>query len=440
MKSRIAITTLAISTALLLWVAGAAADQREIEFPEVNIVDPHPAGFAFVHGGQIGIIGGFSSKDSSSHLFSFSVATGRITDEFSLRADFGASDPDSPAESIGFLKVHSETGLIVVYGLDSNGFQKVLALASSETGRLCKLWAISYPQRVNGIWPEVAFNEDGTRLFVIYTESASSSASQRFDLLNKRDSTVLLVRTPLRLRPLLITRSPSDAASEIVRQNIAMIGTEDGVTLAIVNLSDGSPFGGTILFDRVHKRAIAFTGQSVYVLMPGSNSFKVESRIVAPDPPSFNIGLGISLNGRYAIAYRGYNVPSGSNIFYSYDLNLGTVRQLSIEENFITGLMTFHRRTGALFVPLTGEVLINDDTISISSSSRLVNIITLAADGSLLHTANVELPERSPGARGPNAITGFNNIEISASGALGFVSSHNGRLFAFDTLTGEIVN
>jgi len=438
MKDRIKVTTFLI--VLLLYIPNVIADQREITFPEdIDILNTHPGALSFVHSGQIGIINAFSSKNLSSHLFSFSVAEGKVIDEVNLSADFGTVSSDS--SPITFMRVHSKTGVIIVYGHDPNGVQKVLAVASDGAGRFRKLWIISYSQ-VDGLWPEVAFNEDGSKLYVVYTELVSGAPSQRPDLLHKRDLAVLIVQTLSRARLLFTMQPPiSNSAPVIPRQRVALIRVKDGMTLATASLPDISPFGG-ILFDKTHKRAIALTEQSVYVLTSRGNSLEVESRIVAPEP-SFNIGLGVSRNGRYVVAYSGYDLFNRNNTFYSYDLELKTARELSIKEEYFpeSNLMTFYRRTNTLFVPLSGVINIADsNTADPLVGSRRANIITIATDGVLLQAANVELPEHSPGARGPNAITGFNNIEISASGALGFVSSHNGRLFAFDTLTGEIVN
>jgi hypothetical protein len=153
----------------------------------------------------------------------------------------------------------------------------------------------------------------------------------------------------------------------------------------------------------------------------------------------------ISQNGRFLIAYTGYDPGNGSNGFVSYDMDLSTTRVLNIDDGFFPasgGLLPFHRPTGTLLVPLSGRWTEEDGKVTLSfTHSRKSYVIALASDGSLQHTVDAVLPRRSPGSdQGKNVIGPFNNAAMSPSGAIGFVSTHSLRLLSFDTLTGEIVN
>jgi hypothetical protein len=70
-----------------------------------------------------------------------------------------------------------------------------------------------------------------------------------------------------------------------------------------------------------------------------------------------------------------------------------------------------------------------------------MDILKLSATGDIMHAAQAELAPNisEPDAGGP--ISPYNNVALSQSGAMGFISSlANKRVFSFDTTTGEIVN
>ena len=70
---------------------------------------------------------------------------------------------------------------------------------------------------------------------------------------------------------------------------------------------------------------------------------------------------------------------------------------------------------------------------------READIIGLRPDGFVTRVAQVKIPKHSLGSAGPNALSSYCNIEVSASGALAFIPSGNGRLFTVDTADGEII-
>jgi hypothetical protein len=440
MKNRVAQLTLRVLFVLLLCVPYAFADRREIRFPVVSgRIAVHPEWIRFARDGQLGFAIEVSSQDSFAHLFSFSVTEGKIIDDFSLKPDFGAGGGST---SSVLLKMHKETGLIVVYGHDSGNIQKVLALASDQAGHLSKLWTISYPAVPANLLPseEVSFNTDGSKIYVIYTDITRGNPSQSTASTGKQDRRMFSIHSPFVVQPFFAAELPGAASGSVVKR-VALLQADNGATIDTVTLPDGGLYDGTILFDDVHNRALALNDQSLYVFAPGSDRLEVESSI-GPAPVSPNTGLAMSRDRRFVLSYAGYG--SSGNVFYSYDLESKTMRTFAISAKFfpMSNLMTFHPATSALFAPLAGSIYDNPNgsfTVDLTGS-RFASILDFMADGSLLHVGDLELPKDNPDGLGPNVITPYNNIVVSATGAIGIVSSHNGHLFTFDTSTGEIVN
>lgn len=408
-------TLMALSVCLLA-ASTTLADRREIPFPLSNgYFSGHPGAVAVRSDGQIGFALAGNLDDLSGHLFSFSVAEGRVIDEFNLNLDFGAVP-------FLFMKVHQKTGIIAVYGTTSDRVQRVLTLKSDSSGHLFRQWTAVYPD-ANGLWPELTFDGDGLRMCVVYTDRVFDSPSKQGGETSRAQI--------------------GETALVQAVQRVDLIRVEDGVRLATANLAEAGEFVWAV-FDDVHNKYIAVAGTSVHVFANEEDDLRLEKTIGPVAGVSALTDPAISQNGRFLIAYTGYDPGNRSNGFVSYDLELNTVRVLKIDDNFLpaSGLLIFHRPTGTLLVPLTGQWLEEDGQVTLSfTHSRKSYVIALASDGTLQHTVDAVLPKRSPGAgRAKNVIGPDNNLAVSPSGAIGLVSTLSQRLLSFDTLTGDIVN
>jgi hypothetical protein len=76
----------------------------------------------------------------------------------------------------------------------------------------------------------------------------------------------------------------------------------------------------------------------------------------------------------------------------------------------------------------------------VRGTSRRSIILTFSADGTLAKTPVARMPKRSPDSHQRNIVGSSSSIGISATGALGLLPSESGRVFAFDTSSGEIVD
>jgi hypothetical protein len=128
----------------------------------------------------------------------------------------------------------------------------------------------------------------------------------------------------------------------------------------------------------------------------------------------------------------------------SFDLDLKTARAFTIDTRFTSEAnpWTFHRPTDTLLVPLslTFKRTAEQRIRKVRGTSRRSIILTFSADGTLIKTPLAKIPKWSPDSSEPNVVGSSSSIGISATGALGLLSSENGRVFAFDTSSGEIVN
>lgn len=424
MDFRVAIKALLPMLICLLCASASLAERREIAFPVANgLFSGHPLAVAVRSDGQVGFALVANLQDFSGRLFSFSVTEGKVIDEFDLTPDFGAGTNGIPPTF--WMKLHQETGMVAVYGTTSNRVQKVVTFASDASGHLFKRWQAVYLP-ANGLWPDMSFNRDGSRVCVVYTDKASGSPSRNVD-----DGESSQAGTG------------GMALIETV-QRADLIRVEDGVVLATATLKEAGDFVWAV-FDDVHNRFIALAGTSAHVFTNDQDGLRIEKAIGPVAGLSSLTDPAISQNGRFLIAYAAYDPGNRSNAFVSYDLELNTPRVLNINDDFFPvsgGLLPFHRPTGTLLVPLSGRWAEEDGKVTLSfTHSRKSYVIALASDGSLQHTVDAVLPRRSPGSdQGRNVIGPFNNAAMSPSGAIGFVSTHSLRLLSFDTLTGEIVN
>lgn len=130
MKERIAAQVLTMCALLMVSGSTARAEQRKLVFPNTT-VSAAPERLAFAYGGRVGFATASVRKEGEHYglLYSFSVPEARIIDDFDLRPDFDLSKPSK----LPVMKVHSETGIVMLYGLDSNGIPT--ARAFSRSGR-----------------------------------------------------------------------------------------------------------------------------------------------------------------------------------------------------------------------------------------------------------------------------------------------------------------
>lgn len=393
-KTKIGLKMSIIIALLLCYGPVVRAGQREITFPlrEGRLIANPPA-HAFAHDGTIGFTVIVDENGLSKHLFSYSLIEAKAVDELNLTSEFGV-------DNFVFLKAHSKSGLLVAYGHESQTIEKVVAIASDQAGHLSKLWAVSYPS-TGPDRPDVTFNSEGSRVYVVYNA----------------------------LEP-----------------KVALLRAEDGVAIANISLPEqaGNRRGVSIFFDESRNKAVVETGNQVYIFASGTDRLVIESMM----PSVCGIGLGIIQGGRFLVSYGGYILPQGDsggrNTFCSYDLERKVSNTLDLKGRFIPSVMslTFHPSTGGLLVPYSLRVKqkSNSSFTLIPGRSKQIDILNVNAEGSLVNSTDVKLPGKSEGSPEPNRILEFNQAVFSMTGALGFVSSGNGRLFTFDTLTGEIVN
>jgi hypothetical protein len=405
--------------------------ERLVTFPltDATVSADRPL-LVFAYDGKIGVNLAADRSRQTVSLFTFSVDDSMVLDHYDLASDFGFLSSTSRRRAL--LKAHGATGLILVYGTDESGDQKFVAFRSDKRGRLSKLWDVSYPPSDISIGDDVAFSEDGSTLYIIYNRTVAGGDSNHVQELNPA-----LTKQPESTQPAFLTSEAarnSHALDVIIPSrtfaSIVMLRADDGETLGVSDLGDGGNFS-SIWLDSVRQRLIAVAGSRVYLLGLVTDHLAIEGSVRSP--AGFSDAIGISEDGRFLLAYGG---NSGTNVlFMSFNLDLETTSTLAITEGFAPYAQNFafHRASGTLLAPLSLGVA-NDAT---KNGSRAVNIVTLKGDGTLLHQPDAVIPKRSDGKL--NLIQD-NNAANSASGALGFVSADTDRVFAFDTLTGDIVN
>ncbi|MEK6407382.1 MAG: hypothetical protein AABN34_10490 [Acidobacteriota bacterium] len=460
MKRRIAAQVLTMCALLTVSGSTAVADRRKLVFPIGHNVSAIPERLAFAYGGRVGLATASIRKESEHYglLYSFSVPEARIIDDFDLRPDFDLSKPSK----LPVMKVHSETGLVMLYGRDSNGIPKLLALSADQAGLLSKLWVVSFPAgSLSASVSGLAFNADGSRIYFIHRYPTSQIASPVAVSAGSLD-----VPLSAEVHPDIARQEEEDSSfanSSVTAQSragsptlhVALLRAEDGAILATTDLLDAGItgetfFSGWLFFDDARNRAIAMTGRLMHVFAAGSDSIEIETSIDAKHlQVSDLIGKAISKDGRFAVGLYGYRVGDsttggGQMLLVSFDLDLKTARAFTINTRFTSDAnpWTFHRPTDTLVVPLslTFKRPNGHRLHEVRGKSRRSIILTFSADGTLIKTSTARIPKRSPDSSAPNIVGSFSSIGISATGALGLLSSESGRVFAFDTSSGEIVN
>lgn len=458
MKGRTAAQVLTMCALLMVSGSTARADRRKLVFPIGHTVSATAERLAFSYGGRVGLATASIQKEGERYglVYSFSVPEARIIDDFDLRPDFGSSRHSK----LPLMSVHSETGLVMLYGADSNGILKLLALSAGQSGLLSKLWAISFPAgSLSASLSGLAFNADGSRIYFIHRYPTSQSALPGTESAETPDVLPVEIHTAIASPDEDDSSAPEDGVMVKPRAgsptlHITLLRAQDGAMLATTDLPDvgitgETSFHGWLIFDDARNRALAMAGRLMHVFAPGSDSLEIETSIDAKQlDVSDLIGKAISKDGRFVVGLYGYEVRTstkggGQMMLVSFDLDLKTAVAFSIKSRFTTdaNAWTHHRPTDTLYVPLSLTYKRNERRIGqIRGTSRRSLILTFSADGTLIKSSTARVPKRSPDSSEPNIVGSFNSIGISATGALGVLSTENGRVFAFDTASGEIVN
>jgi hypothetical protein len=194
----------------------------------------------------------------------------------------------------------------------------------------------------------------------------------------------------------------------------------------------------SLLYHAERNRLLALAGGVLSVIDTGHERLDVETTI-----PPFEAGStltqaqGVDATGRFLIAYDGFN--SAGNTYVSYDLDLKGAQGFAVPGNRFpdSNGITFVRQTASLIAPMTAR-FIPEESAFVIGGQRESDILTVGTDGSIALSSRFKLPMRSePSTR--NFLAPASNAEISESGQIGFLAATNGRLFAFDARSGEIV-
>lgn len=444
---------LALCSSVCLFLLGLCspdvlADRREIAFStREGTVTAFATNLGFVHSGKIGVVLTYKQNPYSTTVVSFSVAEGRIVDSFDLVADFGVTD-NFNLQPISFLKTHDLSGLVTIYGRNIGGIQKLLALTCDETGHLRRLWIRSFSsasRTPSENW--LASNEDGSRIYFLHQRSGGATPQPlraHGYLTSEGIVDLLRLQRLAYAQPIL---KPNQGSLATIEMSLDLIDVQTGGTLGTADVT-GSGILSAVFFDGTRRRPTVLSGTVAYVFVSASDSLVVESRFA----PQLELSLldlegqGLSQDGRLLAAYGGYNFDESGklyNIYVSYNLEERSTTQFAAEGTslipFSNGAV-FHRPTATLLVPLQIKFISEGNTIELKIvGSRQIDILKLAASGSFSRPARVEIPKRSEGSVEPNMVGPLNTVAISATGAVGFASSSNGRLFTFDMLSGQIV-
>ncbi|MBI3649686.1 MAG: hypothetical protein HY231_01415 [Acidobacteria bacterium] len=390
--------------ALLFMVCASAsfAQHREITFPLNGEVSSLFTQIIFTEDNQLGFAIVFGKEPTAIKLYSFSVAEGKVIDE----ADF-ASEFAPATDSFGLLiapRLHSQKHTLAVWGQDSTKAQKIMLFSYDQSGHLQKLWAKSFPRApfFELIDSAAAFNADASRIYYMFIDTEG-------------------------------------------QQNLALLDSSTGDTLSTMPLP-ADDYGMAVFFNDVRHQAVALSGTIAYVFTSTNDRLEMDYQIDSALGARGGGGQSISQNGRFLIAYGGFtreNPPNTKSIYVTYDFDKRIAQEFLFSGQFaaIGQNMAFHRATDKLLAPLPIKVKEFDESLKlILSGSRLSDILTLDAEGTIKRVSTVELPEHSDSETLANRTYPVNNTQVSASGALGLVSSGNGHVFSFDTQTGEIVN
>lgn len=383
-------------TLLLLLGPAILAEQHEIRFPisEGAVMAP-PGWIGFMYEGRIGFAYGLDGPPNAvtNKLYSFSLSPATVLDEYNLSRELG-----SGVHSLRFADC-ARLGLIAISSSVENE-QKLTLLRLDRLGHFSKLWATTLTTSGVGI-PSSVFNDDGTKLYAFHRDSLS---------------------------------------------RLAMLDTGNGTVLATVALPDQDD-QAHLLFDSVAKRPIMGTFEYIHVFAPEAQGFQMEWSGEVSDGYHGMASVTVSEDGRFLFGYVSSSIyldpAKTTNDFMALDLQSKKLYLSSFESKIApaANCLSFDPHNRTIFVPYSVKVKVKKNGFTIvGSGSNLMDIMELSANGDITQAAKVEVPpENSESNSRP--ISPFNNVALSQSGALGFVSSlKNKRIFSFDTSTGEIVN
>ena len=334
------------------------ADQREVMFDSVDgSIIANSTAHAFLHDGTIGLTLVEESTNASPSLFTYSVMNAKAIDKFDLSSNFGTGNFQTVRIR---LQAHNRTGTVLAYGVTSLGSQKIVALTVNESGLLHKIWDLVLPAieptSVPAFSPIITFNEEGTRIYVLYSDSGSK---------------------------------------------LALLNALDGSNIQTISLPEAEVIqtGASVLFDTVHARIIVETGENVYIF--GSSKDQLE--IVSMIPSICGGGLSLSKDGKFLISYGGYELPgngsTGKNRFCSYDLEMQSTHLVSLKGKLLPSSpsLIFDQPTSTLFVPYAFKRKKQGKSFElIDGGSGQIDMLTLTNDGSLMRVGNITLPEHTP--------------------------------------------
>jgi hypothetical protein len=403
---------------------------------------------ASLFGGRIGFTLAFTGSPLSVKLFSFSLVESAIVDQVDLEAEF--REGTDTALPRAYLKVNESSGLVLVYGQHADGTQRLVALRAQSDGHLQRLWNVSLPVNAPlAVGSDLAISADGSRIGWIYYLPTSPQLRSANLEIRQIDEFAKAKERPVLVRSLRHGTLSNCNTSDLVpnaqvayERHLGLIRAEDGVQLASIGLSTATVFA-SVYFDDPHNRIVALADQIAYVFEPGLDALAIQTTINAQTTSPNLIGVGISANGRFLIAYGGYQIGPSTNVYVTFDLNVGNFSELDLTEPLfpISNGFTFHPQTGVVFAPLLAMLQGGpggSGTLRIGGT-REGDVLALSPDGSLSRIAEFQIPKHSEGNEEENALSGFSNVEVSETGALAFIPSRNGHLFTFDAVSGEII-
>jgi hypothetical protein len=261
--------------------------------------------------------------------------------------------------------------------------------------------------------PAVAFNEDGSRIYVKnYVISGTSGAAGQAlprSLVSRMD----VRRTALKEAPYAAIRTNPAQASITTR--LTLLRCEDGSTVADWEAPEVDLLlSSNVIYDASGGRVIVGASDSIYVFKADNESLELDS-VVGPVPFGQDL-LGIR-SGRYLISYGGYffggSAPAHT-AFYSIDLQTSNVAVLAISERVLpaSNLIVYQESSGTIIVPYSTTVIIDGNTTTLrGGGTRLIDILGASTDGSIARTARVRLSDVNE------------NALLSPSGALALVAT-----------------
>jgi hypothetical protein len=342
MRMKRAALTLVVIVLLVL-IRGSVFGQSVITVttPEAGIVGGLAPQMEYLYGGKIGTTLALE-PDGDLEVFTFDMASGNVLDQSDITSVVGpeivgSSSTLGAAQTFGArsgrmaafgpmrfkpaatkkglsnglsfsifdligLRTFDSSGLIAVYGLDTIGVpartQQVVMFSSDPLGHLSRLWEQSYPSPGGALpsetYPLVAFNSDGSGLYVQY--------------------------------------SFFPANSTFFQSNIALLNAADGTTVGSVPVPHPTTITG-LADDALSKRLIVLDLNTLLMIPEEPDQVAISKTVPVSDSLIPKGGLLSSLigiaDGRFAVTYGFTGLPvsrvsnAGDSIFFSTDLDSG---------------------------------------------------------------------------------------------------------------------